>query len=144
MKLFENEMDGGVVGEILVGFAQAAWADAWANHVEETECQSLSGAEITDVMPDVEPNADYVARVFLADFRRANDMVELAEVAKRMGAESDPQDFGFSLYMEAVGHGVGWGDKPGREHIQDCYTLPYVHADVLNCDVVVACGCDHG
>jgi hypothetical protein len=42
---------------IIRGIATILWASAWADHVEEHRCCSLSGCEVTSIMPTIPDTA---------------------------------------------------------------------------------------
>lgn len=112
-------------------FARAAWADAWSSAMEEAGRSSeLSGQEITEIMPPVPDDALHMARTALFDFERINGVPcgAAACVCQRGKApcSQDMASFAHCLYMESAGHGVGFGDGPGRDYIRDCFQLPSV------------------
>jgi hypothetical protein len=58
--------------EILKGMVEIFWGSAWVDHVEDVKCQNLSGAEITEVMPEPPKYAYKLAKKALKKLVKAN------------------------------------------------------------------------
>lgn len=114
----EEVSDSGLDVEIMEGMSKALWATAWADHVEEHGCESLSGVELTEVMPIVPDAADRMAVDLSTQFSKLNGRKGLSELYKEaMKADEaegrkqgSPEEFGSDLAMQAMGHGVSWFD----------------------------------
>lgn len=127
--------------EIVNGIAQILWALAWADHVEETDCQSLSGCQIEDHMPEIAPAA-YAQAWYIAG--RVNecsgcnlwsllyaclraDGIDMDGDNAREIAQQHAERFGNCIAYEALGHGVSWFD----DHAPcDKYKVPGVYIDL--------------
>lgn len=114
-RIIKEELDRPVnVGTIMDGIATILWGDAWASHVEEHGCESLSGVEITDAMPIVPEAADRMAAKLVAELEEANgksleDLFKDAVKADSSAAGKE-QRFGECLAWMAMGAGVSWFD----------------------------------
>jgi hypothetical protein len=105
--------------------AEILWGLAWADHVEEADCRSLSGVEITDVMPKIPAEAFAHAERLAAEFEALNgcDLPTLyqrgldADSAANVRApknRSGADRFGNCLAFTALGHGVSWFDDHAK------------------------------
>jgi hypothetical protein len=103
------------------GIATIFWGNAWADHVEEHRCASLSGIEITSVMPEIPEVVWRMAERFAGMVEQANDLTLpalFAQAMKYTGRELTHKDywsdtaerFGECLAWEAMGAGVSWYD----------------------------------
>jgi hypothetical protein len=103
--------------EIIEHAAKAFFGLAWANMqdfaVEGAETVNLSGCEILDVCPEVDPSAIDYAQSLIADTERLNKMTieEILELCKsdsdNCDRECNAEMFGHYLAMHAMGSGVG-------------------------------------
>lgn len=113
-----DEAEGAAAGSIMDGMASALWATAWADHVEEHGCESLSGMQIEDAMPIVPEAADRMAAELVAEFESKNgkSIEELfkdavaADETEGKSCAGEEESFGHDLAMQAMGHGVSWFD----------------------------------
>jgi len=118
MKMNESKSD--VFYEALEGAASSLWASAWADHAEQHGCSSLSGVEITDVMPSIPEQAYEAAKRCLESIERANgkpidELYQMAieadeEEGVHPNSHEGPESFGSDLAMQWMGHGVSWFD----------------------------------
>ena len=104
---------------ILDGIATILWASAWADHVEECGCQSLTGCEITEVMPPTPQEAHDKAREIAALYGNVD---ALYAEAMALGDTGSEERFGNCLAYNAKGDGVAWSDDSGNN-----WVAPYVH-----------------
>lgn len=135
--------------DIRTGIATILWGLAWADHVEECGCQSISGCEITDIMPKIPECAwkaadDLIVLVETKHLRSVDALYKEAceedEIAginaptRRSGEER----FGNCIAYEALGHGVSWED----DHATSALSA-YVHFDASDLQVFAEeqCGC---
>lgn len=133
---------------IRTGIATILWGCSWADHVEECGCQSLSGCEITDVMPTVPQEAWDMADKLIAvvEAKHGCSVDELYEQALANETEetgsADPESeerFGECIAYEAMGHGVSWAD----DHNGWSALSKYVHFDACDLQSFAEeqCGC---
>lgn len=110
------------------GMASAFFATAWADMVEEEGMDvNLSGEEITNIMPEIDPSAEASAeklykRIEKDNGRSMERIVE--EMYMREGGDEDyefEELFGHYLAMESMGHGVSWSD----DHAHHGLALPH-------------------
>jgi|SRR5215469_9290773 len=110
---------------ILYSIATILWGDAWATHVEEHDCCSLAGQEITHIMPTIPDKAFAMARELVTRLESANGCTVEQLFARAKAADPTVTDdaaerFGDCLAWEAMGAGVSWEDD----------YLPYPHKRV--------------
>ncbi len=109
------------------GMARAFFACAWADIVEDDpESDSLSGLEITQVMPrSIDSAAWHAADTLIFDLSYANRDNTPRELylANRGNPSLSADDWGHYCAMQSMGHGVGLGDY-GIE--RDAVSVPYV------------------
>lgn len=98
--------------EILEGMARGVFVSAWADKKEE-KGQSFSGQDIYKIAPRTPSYAKKWARDLretILNLNEAPSLTYLYEFAKSKGYKKKPEDFGFHLGMQSIGHGVGWHD----------------------------------
>lgn len=123
---------------IIKGMATILWCLAYADHVENEKCRSLSGADLTEISPPIPPAAIHAAWRLAGKYEQANGftigaLLTIAAEAdgKRDGEGLERGDryaerFGGCLAYAALGHGVSWFD----DHAE--FDLKSVHFD---CDL---------
>lgn len=111
---------------IIKGMADILWGSAWADHVEDTSCQSLSGCEITSCMPEIPEgvfrNCERMLG-YIEGINGASAIQLIIRAAVADGLLSDVEDdvweiitpayqerFGDCLMHMAMGSGVSWFD----------------------------------
>lgn len=109
-----------VRSEIVDGIAEILWGSAWAGHVEEHDCENLSGVQIEEVMPPIPKDAHKYARDWADGVEKANKKKldslydEAMEANEREGQgggpQSSPTAFGNDLAYMIMGAGVTWFD----------------------------------
>ena len=128
------------------GCARILWGLAWADHAEETECQSLRGCDILEEMPELGTGAYFEAGRVIGAVETASGMNisallwaclkadgRYAELEWREHAER----FGECLAYMALGHGISWEDE-----YTPCAALKVPNMEVdLYADVALACRC---
>lgn len=115
----------------LIGAAKAFFVTAYADFVEDDH-DDLSdderdaraelprpgpGEDWEDYAPEPPPAAYALAGELWAGLHYVNgvSVYSLAERAREAdGTDPDPEEFGFCLAMQAMGHGVSWFDDHGR------------------------------
>ena len=135
---------------VILGIATILWASAWADHVEEHDCYSLCGCEITDHMPAI-PWAAWLAagrllrRVEKAHGTTIEAILECAEEMdenegiRASSRRSGPERFGNCMAYEAMGAGVSWAD----DHAEiPFYDVPY--GEFYDLRYVAEVSCKHG
>lgn len=121
--------------EFIEAAARAMFVSAWADAMEEAGRSDLiSGVELYDVAPDTPAEARKAARALARAYERANgrklkSLWKLAvTVPGKHYREPTLDDFGYSLAMQSLGHGVGWEDNhpsfplvipPAELHVSD-------------------------
>jgi len=95
--------------------ARALWVTAWADYEEEAG-RTYPGQELMDVAPETPPDAHKAAEMLWSKIKAANRNKEITTPAG-----GDPEEFGFYLAMEALGHGVAWTD----DHEPHSYKIPH-------------------
>jgi hypothetical protein len=95
---------------ILEGMASIFWATAWADHVEEHRCCSLSGVEITEVMPSIPESARTLASEVLKQIDAASTQPADALYDAAPNPKSGAHRFGNCLAFSTMGAGVSWED----------------------------------
>lgn len=141
--------------KILAGMASALWANAWADHVEETGCTSVSGCEITEIMPPIPSKVTDLAYKLACDviakcgvsslselYQRALDANEAdnAEEGRdiypsRPGRDS-ADSFGWYVAFEAMGAGISFADDNATEALPE-----YVYVDTCDLQYFAECEC---
>jgi hypothetical protein len=122
---------------LVEGMASTLWGSAWANHAEEHRCASLSGVEITEIMPEIPPEAYAIAKGFIKDIEKENGksihaLLEDAAAADGVkihdarGMATSAYDryayaFGSDLAFMVTGAGVSWFD----DHEEFPLEVPY-------------------
>lgn len=122
---------------IRAGIIEILWAMAWADHVEECGCQSLSGQEITEIMPTPPKEAEDMAGSLIVQLNKAfegragasHSLVDLylrrVEQAKTEGTYDEnrdtPERFGNCIAFETMGSGVSWADDHESEALDVCF-----------------------
>lgn len=122
---------------IRYSFALAAFADEWANAIEnyegEAEMPSLSGCEILDEVPACDMPREYLEfaeeTIRKTEEKNGRGIVALAYLVTGENADeallsSLLDKFGHYLYMQSVGHGVGLSDEFGENAKR--VKVPYV------------------
>jgi hypothetical protein len=122
------------------GIATVLWGSAWADHVEEHRCESLSQTNILDVMPEIPPEAWALAERVLGRIEQCNPQWGCnwpSMFAAAMRADSGKPDdydleidyhgtlaqrFGECMAWMAMGAGVSWTDdhKAYELHVPLC------------------------
>jgi hypothetical protein len=104
--------------EFVDAAARAMFVSAWADAMEEAgRSEEISGVELYDVAPDTPAEARKAARALSRAYEQANgkklkSLWKLAvTVPGKHYREPDLEDFGYSLAMQSLGHGVGWEDN---------------------------------
>ena len=101
-----------VVRGMLRGIEDALWLPAWADAMEEAGERSPRNItrETADPMPAAVSAA---ARLVAREMQSLND-AGLTDLWRRAseadGREADPEQLGYYLTMQALGHGVSWED----------------------------------
>jgi hypothetical protein len=120
---------------IVEGMASTLWGSAWANHAEEHRCANLSGMEITEIMPEIPPEAYAIAKRFIKDIEKANgksidelledaieaDVAEQSDLSKWKSNVELAYEFGSDLAFMVTGAGVSWFD----DHAEFPLEVPY-------------------
>ena len=95
-------------------FFGSAWANMQDNALEDAETVNLSGCEILDVMPEVDPSAIEYAEMLIEDTERLNKKTPIEDILEFCASNSEgcdrectPEMFGHYLAMHAMGSGVG-------------------------------------
>ena len=131
---------------IIRGIATILWASTWADHVAEVRCRSLSGCEITQVMPSIDEAAFRLAHRVAGRIEQVNyNLPSLCAAAWRADGNSDTDDspddefaerFGECLAYMAQGAGVSWFD----DHKEFPLEVPLcLHGGDLLSEVADAC-----
>ena len=121
-----------ITAGMLQGIEDALWLPAWADAMEEAGQRPPQNItrETADPMPAAVGTA---ARKVAREIARLNGgrLQSLAEVWRRAsaadGREADPNELGYYLTMQALGHGVSWED----DHAPFAVKLPRVEANVF-------------
>lgn len=120
-------MTASIKNRIRRGMARAFFACAWADMVDDDpESDSLSGLEITQVMPrSIDSAAWHAADTLCNDLARANAMQcpRTLYLVNRGDPSLSADDWGHYCAMQSMGHGVGLSDY-GIE--ADAVNVPYV------------------
>jgi len=107
--------------------ARAFFATAWADMVEDdADSDSLSGLEITEVMPrSIDSSAWHAADTLCNDLTRANGMQcpRVLYLAHRGSPELSADDWGHYCAMQSMGQGVGLWEYGIESH---AVRVPYV------------------
>jgi hypothetical protein len=110
--------------DYIEGIAQALWATAWADWVEELDeddprAVNLSGCEITQIMPVIPDKVKTEAAILLG---RIIEKIGSHWFYGRFREFADDKEVGHYLAMEAMGHGVSLKDNHDIEYPK----LPHV------------------
>ena len=120
-------MTASIKNRIRRGMARAFFATAWADMIDDDpDSDSLSGLEITDVMPrSIDSAAWHAADTLCNDLTRANGMQcpRVLYLANRGNPSLSADDWGHYCAMHSMGHGVGLGDYGIA---RDAVSVPYV------------------
>lgn len=107
----------------LYGAARAFFVTAYADFVEDAEREddghdypsASHGEDWNDIAPEAPPNAYALAGELWQGLHAMNGEAGVYSLALRAesadGVVPDPEDFGFSFAMQAMGHGVSWFDN---------------------------------
>lgn len=98
--------------EMIRGIENALWLPSWADAVE-TEGGRLPRHITRETADPAPPEVKTAARRVAADLVRTNraTLVDLHRRASEAdGEDADPEELGYYLTMQALGHGVGWTD----------------------------------
>ena len=117
---------------MLRGIEDALWLPAWASAMEEEGSRTPRNItrESADRMPREVTRA---ARSFAAELVRQNRATLpqiYARASEADGKDVDPEELGYYLTMQALGHGVGWDDN----HQPFDVVLPYAEAHAFRDD----------
>lgn len=142
--------------EIIDAMARAAYVQAWANWAEE------NGESLRGELMDQAPSTPAAAKKWAQNLARLMEKFNGAKIEKlyaRAALSADaaswrgghgsnhtmalrrrqatPDNFGYCIAMESLGHGVGWGD----DHPDHGYLVPmsefYCHGE-KDCDGYVS------
>lgn len=112
--------------KIIRAAARALFVDAWDSS-EREEGREHRG-ELMDLAPDTIPSAYEKAEDLIAEFERLNtkSVDQMYKHAAELSPEDHlkdpiPEDFGHYTAMQALGHGVSWGD----DHPEHGFKVPY-------------------
>lgn len=107
--------------QILAGIPRGVWTLLWADEQEE-KGRSFSGQELTSIAPPTPPWAKKWGKKIADDIVRLNGGKSLAELYDFIVGYDYPNDkeqFGLSLGLQAVGHGVSWADDTPKLESDD-------------------------
>ena len=106
-------MKATIIEHAAKAFFGSAWANMQDNALEDAETVNLSGCEILDVMPEVDPSAIEYAETLIEETERLNKM-SIEDILELCASDTDGCDrecnaemFGHYLAMHAMGSGVG-------------------------------------
>ena len=116
--------DASLRDEIMEAAARALFVNAWAQAWEDAgrSTRSWAGQDLMDVAPPTNEDARQVVAGWVDKLEAANGasldvLYERAAAANNNAIaegsnfnEASPKDFGYTLAMEAMGHGVSWTD----------------------------------
>lgn len=125
--------------EVVSGAANALWATAWADEMDELGLSShLSGTEITEVMPPIPQEAHVLAEKLIERIETTNaisfDTFVLPGFEE--GEVFDGDNLGWYLAMESMGHGVAWTDNHAEDHgLKTPYFENYELSDVARAQI---------
>lgn len=102
--------------EIVESMARTLFVTSWADQEEEAG-RTYPGQDLMDVAPPTTPHARSAAIDLAASIEKMNGMSLDALYQQAEHAEGEhtriatPEDFGYSLAMMSLGHGVSWFDN---------------------------------
>lgn len=112
-----KEYDDDVIRELAKeGAARAFFVSAWADGAEEAGHSFGGGTNLDDVAPATPDEILDGADQFLDSLEKLNRASigelyrEAAAAPGRHSREPDPEEFGYYMAMQSMGHGVGWYD----------------------------------
>jgi hypothetical protein len=123
----DEEAEGEHRSEILEGIAKCFWVNAWADHVQEAECQNLSQEGIYEIAPEIPDLARELAEKAAQEISAANsdcslDLLYRTALKNNINEgtgysdkKSGPERFGNCLAYEMLGYGITWSDD-NSEH----------------------------
>lgn len=98
--------------------AKTFFATAWADYQDEYGEGVGMGVEIMDVIPDTYPESAYKAAdklITRMEFINGETIERIYEICRdepgKHSRDPDPDEFGYCMAMQAMGHGVGWDDN---------------------------------
>lgn len=120
---------GDVKREIVDAAARAFYVTAWAEREEERgRARGWGGRDLMDIAPRTSPKAKVAGKRFIANLEAANKgtavgalYVMAATAPGKHYKEPSPEDFGHTMAMQAMGHGVSWWD----DHPHVPITVPH-------------------
>ena len=139
---------------ILKGMQEILWGSAWADHVEAVQCQSLSGCDITEVMPKIPKQVAGMCQRIAGHIEQANGscLIMLLYKAAQVDGKfpenhsEDPnfngwdyidsdyaERFGNCLMYGSQGAGVSWFD----DHEQFDLKIPYGRVEMYELDLKI-------
>jgi len=108
--------DASLRRDIIDAMARALFVSAWGSR-EEERGRSHGGEDLMDIAPATSLAAKREARELAEEIekdngKRLDELYEIAAAAPgKHYKDPNPNDFGHYLAMEAMGHGVSWGDN---------------------------------